>query len=97
MTDLALLPCPKPCSECPERDHHWLEDWSEATEERPGKVQLACKHCDATAAICGECLGPILPVVDDSELCQECKNDEDFADVDPVEAAVGPEPMPEDE
>ena len=70
---LALAKCPKPCSECPDGSHHWIEDWSGATEVDPDNVTLACKHCDATAGLCFDCSGPIVPIVDDSGLCQDCK------------------------
>jgi hypothetical protein len=76
--NLAAQPCPKPCVECEDRQHHWLEmatnDEGEAVDPH-----FACKHCDATTPMCEDCLGPIVPVVDDGGLCAECalSNDED--------------------
>jgi hypothetical protein len=61
--------CPKPCVECEDGDHHWLD---QATDDDGNPVDpfFACKHCDATAGMCAECLQPNL--IADAALCTEC-------------------------
>lgn len=40
---LAKHPCLVHCSVCDGEDHHWMEDFDEAT----GDPLMVCKHCDA--------------------------------------------------
>lgn len=49
--------CPRPCWECADRLHHWLDQCDE--DSLPHYV---CKHCEAVAAACDDCLEPIFPV-----------------------------------
>ncbi len=37
------IKCPKPCVDCDDGNHHWLEDF----DSENGDVFMVCKHCDA--------------------------------------------------
>jgi hypothetical protein len=48
--------CPRPCSDCPDRRHHWLPICPEPDDpdyiDHPAVLQgleafFVCKHCDA--------------------------------------------------
>lgn len=66
-------PCPRPCSECPDANHHWLEQCTDDAGE-PVDPYYACKHCDAKAGCCDECLEPIFPVA--TAACPNCASAE---------------------
>lgn len=64
--------CPRPCVECPDGDHHWLDhfdDEHEAFTKYGLLMWFACKHCEAWT--------PEVFIPDES-LCQscECSSDE---------------------
>lgn len=68
MADTNPLLC-EHCSEC-DGMHHWL-DMATDDDGNPVDPHFACKHCDATAAMCDECLEPIFPVTGQT-LCDVC-------------------------
>lgn len=42
--------CPKPCAECPDENHHWLDHFDEehaAFRIHGLLIWHACKHCNA--------------------------------------------------
>jgi hypothetical protein len=65
-------PCRR-CSECvPEWPHHWMTYLPECPEG--AEPFYPCKHCDARAAVCEGCDGPVFPRVSNQlPLCAGCR------------------------
>ena len=59
MTTLRKMGECRRCTECPDSEHHWLEDG----------YGLSCKHCEAIADCCLEC------VCDPYEGCVVCRGE----------------------
>ncbi len=68
--------CPRPCSECADGLHHWLEQCCD-DDGKPITPRYECKHCDALAGHCDECGGAALPYP--SDLCGECAGNESMS------------------
>ena len=61
----------KRCVECRDQEHHWIGGMAEI---RGDDVVLICKHCDATAPACIECMDDI--AITDDALCFQCSEGE---------------------
>lgn len=61
--------CPRPCVECPDAQHHWLDSCTDE-DGNPVDPHYACKHCDATTGVCDECVGPLSS--DKFTVCDGC-------------------------
>lgn len=66
------------CSECQGEEHHFLPDAAEFENDEGNECEpfIPCKHCDARAAICDECMGPVFPA--GPELCEDCRAEEPY-------------------
>lgn len=61
------------CSDCPDADHHWIDNSECYGPEDP---QFCCKHCDALGDECETCDGEGGRYVETAErtvLCPPCK------------------------
>jgi hypothetical protein len=60
------------CVECRGEEHHWLTSMPECPEE--GEPYVPCKHCDARAPLCDQCMeAPVWPLTGDPTLCGDCR------------------------
>lgn len=58
------------CSECPDSEHHWLDNGDFGNGDAQGAyigAQYVCKHCPALGVECLECHGGDLLGGEDSE------------------------------
>lgn len=59
------------CADCRGRRHHWVEHCVD------GESDFTCKHCDATAELCMDCMGDgeYVGVNQVSRTCRACNGE----------------------